>query len=99
MCAKKCRLSLASFNPSPKQVNTKMERKVIWIVSKQALFSFCIYTHSFHMNKTLVRHRIIEGLPEPKLAVLACSLCQCDKKKCCKKYEKGKKNCKSCPKR
>ncbi len=51
------------------------------------------------MNKTLVRARFIEGLPEPKPTLLACSLCQCAKKECCKKYKKGKKPCKSCPKK
>ncbi len=93
-------IPLPVSSPSPKEVNSKMECKVIWIVSKQAIFLTKHYPHSFHMNKTLQRTRIIEGAPEPKQAKTAYCLFVCEKKECCKKYKKkGKEPCKKCPRR
>lgn len=77
-----------------------MERKVIWIASKQGLFSSENYEHSFHMNKTLQLTRIIEGVSEPKQTKAVQCLFVCEKKNCCEKYKKkGKEPCKKCPKR
>ena len=92
--------ALPVSDASPKEVNSKLEGKVIWIVSKQGLFLAKHYPHSFHMNKTLQRSRIIEGAPEQKQAQAAYCLFVCEKKECCKKYKKkGKEPCKKCPKR
>ena len=39
-----------------------------------------------------------EATPDSRFACTGCELGK-SKKKCCKKFKKGKKQCKSCPKR
>ena len=73
----------------------KVRSKVVFLL----VATVVTYPHFIHMNKS-TRQAVPDAMNYTDRTCSAASGCMfnCDKKKCCKKYKRGKLPCKKCPK-